>query len=295
MDNVKLGYAVKNTFLHFFESEDNASPPTRQRCQSLPPDNILRQHITTLSVNFDKFKEASVCTLSSQCGTDIKATEMNEVPTIEQDPPLQQGDGVQTYSPGSSSGDGFQNGSQLTFNQSGFHMGVFGQKERNDLQSLRALDLDDTREDDMPANNPHGAYPTGTWAEQASAMHQGLGVNTAAKNVMMYSIPLQVTRNQVIDMINEHGFAGSYDSLEMPRAKGKEKTTYESGVRSNNMGYAFISFKTAQFATKFLTTFQDFVFPDCNQQKMTGTKLAHVQGYNENVERRPRRARRGKH
>lgn len=85
---------------------------------------------------------------------------------------------------------------------------------------------------------------------------------------IMSDIPTEVTVDQIISVIDEHGFADTYDFVYMP---SKNDGSLESH------GYALINFKTAEFAENFLCIFENFFFPSCNSTKLTHTKLADSQ------------------
>jgi len=84
---------------------------------------------------------------------------------------------------------------------------------------------------------------------------------------IMSDIPSEVTVDQIISVIDEHGFAETYDFVYMPT---------EDNSRESH-GYALINFKTAEFAENFLCIFENFFFPDCNSTKLSHTKLADSQ------------------
>jgi len=135
-----------------------------------------------------------------------------------------------------------------------------------------------------------------------TALQQEVEASTeadGATTLMMYDIPFQVTEAQVIDTLAEHGFADMYDFICMPPSKGAKSgsrnTVDLQGLQSENLGYAFIDFKTVESAHEFLRIFQNFSFPNCISQKLTCTKPARCQGYNGNKQRRPKVTRRGKH
>lgn len=85
--------------------------------------------------------------------------------------------------------------------------------------------------------------------------------------LMMYNIPFLLTVTQVLKTINDHGFARSYASVQMPPSKG-----VTGGEK--NIGYAFITLNSDEAATEFLEIFQNFSFPNCESAKLTCTQPA---------------------
>lgn len=102
--------------------------------------------------------------------------------------------------------------------------------------------------------------------------------------LMMYDIPFGLTLLEVVDVMNSLGFAGTYDFVYMPPSKGRSRN------ESNNIGYAFMNFKRPDFADAFLSTFQNYQFPNQDSAKLTCTKPAHCQGYQANAEKHARHA-----
>jgi len=98
--------------------------------------------------------------------------------------------------------------------------------------------------------------------------------------MMICDIPCRQNINQLIDVINEHGFSGTYDLVYMPPQKGFRRT---SPKHSQNMGYAFVNFKDPTYADAFWHAFYDFTFPNCRSLKRTYSKPAHHQGYEVNL------------
>jgi len=65
---------------------------------------------------------------------------------------------------------------------------------------------------------------------------------------MMRNIPLEYTREDVLELIDEHGFQGSYSFFYLP-------VVFES---QQNHGYAFIHFNTAESYERFRAHFSGF-------------------------------------
>lgn len=87
--------------------------------------------------------------------------------------------------------------------------------------------------------------------------------------VKMYNIPFHLTVGNVMYTLNEHGFKGTYDFVQMPPARTKAQLS----KGDNNVGYAFITLKTSHSAAEFLRIFQDFSFPNCHSEKLTCSQL----------------------
>jgi len=106
---------------------------------------------------------------------------------------------------------------------------------------------------------------------QAPELQQEPAVITAAtgnKRVMMYNIPFEITKDDIIEMVDAHGFAETYHSVHMPRTKfGKNSRKPQTGL-----SYGFITFKTVEIAAVFLRIFQNFHFLYCKSEKLTSTK-----------------------
>ena len=97
----------------------------------------------------------------------------------------------------------------------------------------------------------------------------------------MYSIPTQLIAQDVIDAISQHGFDGTYHPVCMPPARQPNRTeSEECEAPSQNIGYAFIQFKTPESAAEFLQVFQNFSFSDCSSEKLTCTRPANFQPAN---------------
>lgn len=96
---------------------------------------------------------------------------------------------------------------------------------------------------------------------------------------MMCDIPCRRNIQQIVDVIDSMGFAGTYDFVYMPPQK-----QFQCSRQSNNMGYAFVNFKTPVDAAAFWRVSQYFVFPQSSSKKVSYTKPAHCQGYDANVD-----------
>lgn len=97
--------------------------------------------------------------------------------------------------------------------------------------------------------------------------------------MMICDIPCRKTTAQVLEAIDSFGFAGTYDLIYMPPQKGFRRANH-----SQNMGYAFINFKTPEWAAEFCKVFQNYSFPNSCSTKLTYAKAAHRQGYQDTME-----------
>jgi len=97
--------------------------------------------------------------------------------------------------------------------------------------------------------------------------------------LMMCGVPFCQTIDSIIDAINSHGFVDTFNLVYMP-SNDKQKRKY-----LQNMGYAFVNFKLAEYAMAFREAFRGFRRPNTSSGKMSYTKPALCQGYAENVDR----------
>jgi len=79
-------------------------------------------------------------------------------------------------------------------------------------------------------------------------VENGSRVPVGQRAVMMRNIPLEYTREDVLELIDEHGFQGSYSFFYLP-------IVFESQL---NHGYAFIHFSTAESYERFRAHFSGF-------------------------------------
>jgi hypothetical protein len=98
--------------------------------------------------------------------------------------------------------------------------------------------------------------------------------------LMMCDIPCRMTILQIVDVMNEHGFQGTYDLVYMPSRPGAWRPKPDKPCKNlQNMGYAFVNFKDPAYAVDFGRVFQNFTFPNSLSSKLTYTKPAHAQGF----------------
>lgn len=91
--------------------------------------------------------------------------------------------------------------------------------------------------------------------------------------LMICDIPCRRSIEELKEIIDQQGFAETFDLIYMPGRKGSRNKC------SQNVGYAFVNFKTAHWANSFLKIFKDFEFPDTVSTKKSYAKPAHTQGF----------------
>jgi len=94
--------------------------------------------------------------------------------------------------------------------------------------------------------------------------------------LMICGIPCRQSVDQIIEAINMTGFENTYNLLYVPAKRPRI---------SQNLGYAFVNFKTPEHAASFGQAFQNFCFPSSLSTKLCHTKPACHQGYQENLSR----------
>lgn len=98
--------------------------------------------------------------------------------------------------------------------------------------------------------------------------------------LMLCDIPCRRTVDEVQASIDVHGFANTYDLIYMPHRTDRN---ISATARVQNLGYAFVNFKKAEWAASFMTVFANYQFPACASKKLSYAKPAQVQGYEENL------------
>mmetsp|Transcript_74065 Transcript_74065/g.128506 ORF Transcript_74065/g.128506 Transcript_74065/m.128506 type:complete len:216 (+) Transcript_74065:114-761(+) len=94
--------------------------------------------------------------------------------------------------------------------------------------------------------------------------------------LMMCNIPCRLNLGALIDLIDSHGFAGTYDFLHLP-CRGRNRS---------NLGYAFINFLISDFATQFSSKFDGVPFSTLfavNTEKTIEIRPARLQGFTNNI------------
>lgn len=127
-----------------------------------------------------------------------------------------------------------------------------------------------------------GGQSAEAWLEDsAKSKHQleetlEATTDTNITTLMICDIPCRQSVEQICEVINQQGFANAYNLVYMPSKRPKYM---------QNMGYAFVNFKTAEQASAFAEVFKNFPFPNCSSRKLSYTKPARHQGYEENLNR----------
>jgi len=99
-------------------------------------------------------------------------------------------------------------------------------------------------------------------------------VSEPITTLMISGFPYCLHPQEVVDVIDQQGFSDAYDLFFMPR---RTKTTRASQY---NLGYAFVNFKTPEYAIAFARAFNNAAFP--NSTKLCSIRPAHKQGFEAN-------------
>jgi len=91
--------------------------------------------------------------------------------------------------------------------------------------------------------------------------------------MMIRHIPCAVTVEGLIEAVESVGFAGLYDLVHLPM--GCRRDT----LRSSNLGYGFINFRTPAAAELFPQKFRGYSFQGSSSQKVIAVQPARVQGF----------------
>jgi len=102
---------------------------------------------------------------------------------------------------------------------------------------------------------------------------------TEVTTLMICDIPCRRSIEQVMEVVDMHGFANTYDLVYMPHQKGRR-----TQAQSQNVGYAFINFKESTWATAFMDVFVNVRFPSSSSEKLSYAKPARCQGFEANFE-----------
>jgi hypothetical protein len=91
--------------------------------------------------------------------------------------------------------------------------------------------------------------------------------------VMLRNIPNKYTQNSLMQEINDHGFAETYDFFYLPMDVHNR----------SNVGYSFINFKHPDDAKRFQLAFSSHRFQRFHSKKIGSVCPAHVQGLDANL------------
>jgi len=101
----------------------------------------------------------------------------------------------------------------------------------------------------------------------------GLETQTEMTTLMVCDIPCRQNIEQLVAVMDAAGFSKTYDFVYMPGRKGRHQ------AQGGNVGYAFVNFKKAEWATAFMNGFQNIIFPDSSSPKRSYAKPARDQGF----------------
>jgi len=93
--------------------------------------------------------------------------------------------------------------------------------------------------------------------------------------LMMRNLPCPFLRDDLIDEMDKHGFAGCYNLVYMPK-------DYKTGM---GLGYAFVNFTNAEQAQRFTLAFEGFCNWPKQSLKVCSITLSVTQGLIANIER----------
>lgn len=94
--------------------------------------------------------------------------------------------------------------------------------------------------------------------------------------MMLCDLPCRASEDEIKGTLATLGFAGTYDFLHVPvKQRGRRN--------KGNLGYAFVNFCSAEYASRFATVFANIRFPAIKSTKLSYAKPAAVQGREANV------------
>jgi len=128
---------------------------------------------------------------------------------------------------------------------------------------------EDTDDDSARVEAPHGEDGVGGLVEDKGT------------TVMLCNIPCRVARSNIVNALEEGGFAGLYDFVYLPEGNGRRYR------RNGNIGYCFINFRCSGDAQMFAKVFEDFQFHGFLSTKRSTVKFANLQGILETCEGHP--------
>jgi len=96
--------------------------------------------------------------------------------------------------------------------------------------------------------------------------------------IMFCELPGKLQVGMLIDFVDKNGFAETYDLVYMPPRKGCQAKKRTRG----NIGFCFVNFTSAEYATSFANKFHELTFPGFDRKICI--RAATRQGYEANVE-----------
>jgi len=100
-------------------------------------------------------------------------------------------------------------------------------------------------------------------------------VSQPITTLMISGFPYHLRSQELVDVINQQGFSGAYDLFFLPARANTKRTS------QHNMGFAFVNFKTPEYATAFVRAFNNVAFP--NSTKLCSIRPAREQGFKASI------------
>jgi hypothetical protein len=105
------------------------------------------------------------------------------------------------------------------------------------------------------------------------------GTPVPITTLMISALPVRLTIDQLLTSIDSAGFRGTYDLVYMPYRSVKKRGKVQHG----SPGYAFVNFKTPEYASQFASVFEGYTFSDVGSDRVAVVKPATSQGYHANL------------
>jgi hypothetical protein len=102
--------------------------------------------------------------------------------------------------------------------------------------------------------------------------------------MILRNIPCRISRDVVMQCIDDAGFANRYDFLSLPVIETKREP-------SKNLGYAFVNFLTEDDARTFQEVFSGYRFRGTQSDKVCQVEISKSQGLEENLRLRNSKSR----
>eukprot|EP00928_Gymnodinium_smaydae_P087164 TRINITY_DN7148_c0_g2_i1.p1 TRINITY_DN7148_c0_g2~~TRINITY_DN7148_c0_g2_i1.p1 ORF type:complete len:155 (-),score=18.85 TRINITY_DN7148_c0_g2_i1:254-718(-) len=127
-------------------------------------------------------------------------------------------------------------------------------------------------------NGSVGVRPVSARVLRRTASAPGILVVAREMTLILRNIPSSLSEERLESVLQQHGFAGSYDYLFLPMRR-----------RGSNLGYVVVNFIQKQDALRFSACFEGSRFPGANTMRRCSVILADVQGREANVSMNARR------
>jgi hypothetical protein len=126
----------------------------------------------------------------------------------------------------------------------------------------------------------NGSTTDGGSTHESILAEDDLGtVDTPVTTLMISCLPVRLGIEQLLWQMDSVGFNGKYDLVYMPYRSVKKRGKVQHG----SPGYAFVNFKSSEFAMEFMTAFEGYPFGDFNSDRKAVVKPATTQGYYANL------------